>query len=441
MATKRQLENECKRRNRDRCVTTNGKRTCGQFCKSLGTSVLISGNANWKRVKTNLVKEYVDRADMPTIILTVHSEWDEILEQTTAEGAIRGFMSSGPNDRSFHALLGLRQTQILYLIDKTADEFRMDRKDEMLTYAEGFLAILQKMYPLSLPAMIQLAKESDDRICRIGRSKQVPVTFLDKISGNWQGGIIFRRLLTRMQDIFEWVTDENCASNYCFLSGVPAGVPFMVFHQHSSSQTVMNGFLKEELENIRKRYGRFRVILDDAAFTNAQDELLQYLMRQMRLRNLEVIVCSNNAPEMLMGESYLKLFESMAVFPHDSETTTEQITKTFGPYRHHEVMMGAAGFAWNPIAAKKNANYTMHAEERLKVRGNDLKASCNLLFRKGDQVALKLGTASKTVELVPIAAFYSEREHGLKIADRWKRDKEEKRKVGGNTYDQICSKS
>ena len=405
MATKFQVDRECARKNQERGVNTKGKTSCSQFCRNIGTSTLLSGGANWNMIRDSLVREYVKRNDMPTIVLTVVKDWTNVLEEIKHEKMIHGYMVSDSTHLNYHVFCGMRREQILQVIELTADEVRITRKDQVMNYAKAFMTILQSVYRLSLPAMLHLAKESDERICEIGRSKRVPEHVLDSFKSSREAGDMFRRLLEKLEVVFESVTDRSCSSHYSLLSGAMAKVPFMVFYQSSSCQPVMNRFLRLELENMQKHYGKFRVILDDTYFCSERDELLEYLMKQKRLCQMELVVCSINAPDMLKNDSNLEGFESVAVFPHQLDATTERITAMFKTYRHYETVVAVQKPGTFVLPHRASVQYTMQVSDRLKVRGQDLRPDPVKLFGGDFQVAIKQGMYTDKIELVSLDKF------------------------------------
>ena len=405
MATKFQVDRECTRKNQARGVNTKGKTSCSQFCRNLGMSALISGGADWNIIRNRLVREYAKRNDMPTVVLTVVKDWPKALEEIKNEGLIHGYMVSDPMHLNYHVFCGMSREQILQVLELAADEARITRKDQVMNYAKAFMTILQSVYRLSFPAMINLAKESDDRICEIGRSKKVPEQVLDSFKSNREAGDMFRRLLEKLEGAFDSVTDRSCTSHYCLLSGAMAKVPFMVFYQSSTCQPIMNRFLRLELENVQKRYGKFRVILDDTYFGSERDELLEYLMKQKRLGQMELVICSVNAPDMLKNDSYLEGFESVAVFPHQSDATTERITAMFKTYQHYETVVAVQKPGTFVLPHRASVQYTMQMSERLRVRGQDLRPDCSRLFGGDLQVAIKQGMYTDKIELVSLDKF------------------------------------
>lgn len=405
MATKFQVDRECARKNQARGVDTKGKTSCSQFCRNLKMSALISGGADWTIIRDSLVREYAARNDMPTVVLTVVKDWPKVLEKIKKENLIRGYMVSDPMHRNYHVFCGMNREQILQVIELAADEARIAKKDHVMNYAKAFMTILQSIYRLSLPAMLNLANESDDRICEIGRNKKIPEHVLDSFKSSREAGDIFRRLLEKLEAVFEAVTERSCSSHYCFLSGAMAKVPFMVFYQSSTYQPIMNCFLRMELENVQKRYGKFRVILDDTYFCSERDELLEYLMKQKRLGQIELVVCSVNAPDMLKNDSNLEGFDSVAVFPHQSDATTERITSMFKTYQHYETVVAVQKPGSFVLPHRASVQYTMQMSERLRVRGQDLRPDYSKLFGGDLQVAIRQGMYTDKIELVSLDKF------------------------------------
>ena len=410
MATKFQVDRECARKNQARGVNTKGKTDCSLFCRNLGKSGLISGGADWGIIRSCLVREYAQRNDLPTVVLTVVMDWPEVLEQAVEDGRIRGYMVSDPKHRNYHVFCGMKEEQILRIIELAAEEARITGKDRLMNYAKAFLMILKSVYRLSLPAMLHLAKESDDRIFEIGKSRSVSKAVLDSFNNNREAGEMFRRLLEKLEEVFEAVTERSCSSHYCLLSGAIAKVPFMVFYQNSRYQAVMNGFLRAEMENVQKRYGKFRVILDDTYFCSEHDELLEYLMKQKRFGQVELVVCSVNAPDMLKNDSYLEGLESVAVFPHQSDATTERITGIFKTYQHYETVVAVQKPGTFALPHRASVQYNMQVSERLKVRGQDLRPDHGKVFGGDFQVMVKQGMYNEQLELVSMEKFLNTRQ-------------------------------
>ena len=63
--------------------------------------------------------------------------------------------------------------------------------------------IVSTEYPVSLPAVVKLLEEDDDFISELALQQGLSNVIADNIRANHEAGIVFRRLLERLEEIIE----------------------------------------------------------------------------------------------------------------------------------------------------------------------------------------------------------------------------------------------
>lgn len=375
------------------------------FFQQTKGDLLISGyNTENPDMTADLVCNYIKRGDIPAVVLSPHPELFKILKNRQEKGEINGIKISCPAEKNYHPFYGMSEQQLLYFLQKTAGDLGCHEAiSKLLIYAAAVLNVVTTSYPLSLPALIKLLQKDDDFISGLALQKGLSNVTADNIRANTEAGIILRRVCERLENIFEDVYTGECDTKYNLLTGVQENTPAMIFYTTASNQEIMNSYLKEELFSALKRVSKIRVIVDEIAFMDKNDELLKYLFQMKRQGRIELIIISRNVKETVYDMELN--FANIIMFQHDDLKATEDLSRTlFGEYTYAYPVSRVENTPGVFFSFKSSLGWAIATEERLRVRADDLESNTGLLFRKSDLLAVKTA-ANKNIYLVETSLF------------------------------------
>lgn len=403
IGTKTKVMHECEKKNTIRRVL-DGRVDHRTFFRNIRGDILISGyGAANLHMLTDMVCEYMQRDDMPTVVLSVHTELFDLLRQRQHDREIARVMVSDPTERNYHPFYGMTPHQILRFIRLTAEQQGYATLiDQVLQYASAVLNIVALSYPVSLPAMVQLLQYDDDYISNYALQAGMGNMIADTIRANHEAGAIVRRICEKLENIFEDVYTSGTDTKYNFQSGAQGDVAVMAFYAVSPEQSVMNSYLREELFCTLKRTPKIRVVVDELPFADQEDELLQYLFQMKRQRKIELVFVSTNAAEACGTQV---TFPNVLLFQHDDHMATEALSEMlWGKYLYHYPAPMTGQPPSLVFTLKKSMQWQIATEERLRVRAEDLYARHCLFGSTSDLAAVKT-TANDTIYLIPASEF------------------------------------
>ena len=387
MSDKARIIQECSRANAVRRVYEGHADRYG-FFRNVKGSVLISGSrALEKGFPEELICEYASRRDMPSIVLTSRQSFIRNLQELQRDGSTGGIVVTGTMDRNYHPMYGLSGSQILNVIKTAAEEIGCKNMDQLLIYTAALLDITASEYPLSLPAISALLKEEDDTIAKIAAENSLPENLSEHILGNCESGIILRRIVEKLEEIFRDTALKDSETKYSFQSGTERGIPVMVFFQMAGDQKIMNQYLKEEIYAAARRSEQLRIVLHETIFTGEDDPLMNMVF-QLKRQGTEVVIISQNALEMLYGGSLD--FENVCLFGHGNPEETEKISeKIFGFYQHHELTTAVGKPPSVFFTLRKDIRWQDSSEKRLKIRAEDLYGTRGFFGNPSEKAAIR----------------------------------------------------
>ena len=299
MGNKMIVIKECNKVNGVRKVCTERIGHKEFFYRVRGHLLMSGCEAANTELLADMVYGISERGDMPTVVLSSRREFLEYLQERKD---IDRMMVSYPGELNYHPMYGMSEQQILHLFRMAGEEMGCGTMTErVMLYAAAVINIVSAKYPASLPAISALLKEDDDFIASVANRMGMSNIIADNILGRHEAGIMLRRIVERLEETFEGVSKPGNDTKYNFQSGAQGNVSVMAFYQVSSSQSLLNTYLKEEFYSVLKRVSKLRVILDEAAFFNETDKLLTYLLQMKRQGKIEMIVVSENVKEMMPG--------------------------------------------------------------------------------------------------------------------------------------------
>lgn len=399
MSEKARIMQECSRANAVRRVYEGHADRYG-FFRNVRGSVLISGcRAVENGFPEELICEYASRKDMLSIVLTSRQPFIQNLQELQKNGSTDGIVVTGPMDRNYHPMYGLSGSQILNVIKTAAEEMGCKNMDLLLIYTAALLNITASEYPLSLPAISALLKEDDDTIAEIAVENSLTENLAEHILGNCESGIILRRIVEKLEEMFRDTAQKDSETKYSFQSGTERGIPVMVFFQMAGDQKIMNQYLKEEIYAAAQRSERLRIVLHETIFTGEDDPLMNMVF-QLKRQGTEVVVISRNALEMLCGGAMD--FENVCLSGHGNPEETERISeKIFGFYQHHEPTTTVGKPPSVFFTLRKDIRWQDSSEKRLKIRAEDLYGARGFFGNPVEKAAIRTVNNSG-IYLVPV---------------------------------------
>ncbi len=276
-----------------------GKVSSNVYFHTIRGDVLVSGaaaaNTSWV---SNVVCSYIERNDMPNIILTSHFDVITSLENTVQCQMASEVVTSYGRKKNYHLFYGMSTQQLLHFIRMTADEMGYGgMTGDVMLFASAVLDVVITRYPVSLPAMENLLRTDDESIADLAQQAGLSTVLVNNIRGNHTAGVALRRVLERLDDVFADIYMPECDTRYNLQSGARNRIPAMVVYSESSNQRIFNMYMKEELFSTLRRVSKVRVILDEMNFQSADDDLLNYLMQEKRQGKIELVIFSQNVKE------------------------------------------------------------------------------------------------------------------------------------------------
>lgn len=405
MSNMRKVKRECDEMNMTRNVY-EAKISCKEFFHKIQGDVLISGNeAGNQLLILELVCSYLQRADIPTIILSSHMELLRKLQEKRNRQEISHMMITCQSERNYMPFYGMSVQQVLRFIHIVAKEIGYEAKiDQVMVYAAAVLNIVHEKYQVCLPALTKLLEKDDDYISEFAIQMGLSNIIVDNIRGNHEAGIILRRICEYLEEVFEEIYTPDVVTNYSFQSGAMKNIIGMAMYGCSSNQQIMNVYLKEEIYHTLKDVDKVRVILDEMSFENENDELLKYLFMAKRQGKIELIFIAKNVGDFLQKASELD-FSNVVMFQQNTATATEEISKgLFGTFQYHYPVLTTGDTPHILFSIKKAEHWQIQKEERLRVRNQDFCARPTIIGKQSNYLAIKT-TANSNVYLIKITDF------------------------------------
>ena len=405
MSNKGMIINDCERKNAARRVL-EGRVDSASFFRTIRGDLLITGmEAGNQAMVLDLFCSGLERNDMPTILLTSHSDLMMAIQQRVSSHELDCVITSCPTDKNYHPFYGMSAQQILRFVRMTAEEMGYGILiDQVMIYAAAVLNVVAAKYPVSLPAIVKLLNEDDDFISEFALQSSLSNVIADNIRANHEAGIVLRRLFERLEEIFEDIYTPGSDTKYNFQSGAKGNVAGMAMYACSVNQRIFNAYLKEEIFYTLKRVPQVRIILDEIEFVDENDDLMQYLMQTRRQGKIELMIVSQNIRAAMHGNAELD-FPNVVLFHHGIPAVTDDLSRDlFGSYQYHYPVPVAGNTPHILVSFKRAVHWQSQTEERLRVRSQDMYARPGFFGRSSDYLAIKT-TANANVYLIHTSDF------------------------------------
>lgn len=215
---------------------------------------------------------------------------------------------------------------------------------------------------------------------------------------------MLRRLLERLEEVFEEIYTPGSDTKYNLQIGAKGSMTGMAMYVCSSNQRIFNSYLKEEIFHTLKQVPRIRIILDEMAFSDENDELLKFLLQSRRQRKIELVLVSQNIKDVMRGNMELD-FSNIVMFLHGTSAITDEVsTDLFGSYQYHFPVPTAGNTPHVFFSVKKAVHWQVQSEERPRVRSLDLYARPLLFGKTSDYLAIKT-IVNANVYLIHVSDF------------------------------------
>lgn len=390
MGNRRKVTFACEELNQNRNVFegTIDKRS---FFQNMRGDLLIAGeNAGDQNLILSLINSCVEKADMPTILLSGHLELFEELQRCRSRGEIANVRISGPSEKSYHPLLGMSKEQIQRMVSLTAQEIGIGAAiEKVIIYTEALLDIIAVKYPLSLPAMTEILREEDHVISELALQYGLPSAVADNIRGNHEAGKILRKICAQLEEIFRNVSAPGNDTLCNLPNGIKENISLFAFYSISGNNRILNAYLKEEIYNCLELGMRFRVLLDEMTFEGERDELLQYLLQEKHTGRIELIFLAQNPVNALKNPGDMS-FANIVMFSQSTPAATEELSdRLFGKYQYYFPVPTEGTPPHLLFTFQRTVTWQIHSEPRLRVRSQDLHVFPFRLATQVTYVALK----------------------------------------------------
>lgn len=341
--SRRSLENECRRENRqNRGVDVVRNQSRDDFWRRSSGNFFISGDENtyagdmgWERrqMLISAIKNAPDFA--PRTVFVLHN--DDILEQELISQAgtlNRQLVVISGKYRNYHMFYGMNPEQIMTCINEVGNLYRYHNMQDTDAYARAFMEILEGVYPISLQSMMALAENSDKKICEIAEFHGVDPDTRERFNwaANTAGTNTFREILRRISSATEEITTKSCNTGFNMLTASRGGEASRVvlINMNSRSPEVLNRCIRYELEEIRGR--RVAVIVDDIPMSR-EDGIIDAIKNIGRNPYGAAGMCAGDIFNMISEED-LRGFHTHCVFRHANNRSLETFLSHYGTYRY-----------------------------------------------------------------------------------------------------------
>lgn len=389
-ANKAMIQRECDRRNQFRRVKRAEVDHC-TFLQNIQGDLLISGYiAADTSLLYDMVTGYLDRNDMPTVVLSGRRELFQLLRERPHTGSSDRLAIFDPLSRGYHPFYGMPAEKLLHYIQLTAQAQGYHTAiDRILQYAAAALNVVSASYAISLPALIELLRSDDDYISAYALQIGLSNVVADTIRGDHEAGIHLRRILQKLYAAFEDISCEDASTGFTLSSGLQRNQAVTALYCVSAEQEILNAYLKEDIFYTLRRVPKLRVILDGPETEDPEsDVLLKYLFSMKRQGRIELVLVSANALE--VADPLALNFTNVVLSAHDVPAITEALSKyIWGTYPCCIPVPVVAKPAALLFTLKTSVQWGIGTEDRLRVRADDLLPRQGLLGVSSDLLAIK----------------------------------------------------
>lgn len=390
MGNRRKVTYTCEELNRNRNVFEGTIDRHGFFRNIRGDLLVVGERAGDQELILSLIDSCMEKADMPTILLSGRLELFEELQKRRKQGKITNIRISAPSEKNYHPLLGMSKQQIQKLVSLEAQEMGIGvAMERVKIYTEALLDIIAVKYPLSLPAMTELLRENEDVISAFALQYGLSNTVADNIRANHQAGMLLRQICTHLEEIFENVSAPGNDTACNFQNGIRENISLSAFYSVSKNNRILNTYLKEEIYNCLTQGRRFRVILDEMTFEAEKDELLQYLLQENSMGQIELMFLAKNPVNDLKNAGDMA-FANIVMFSQSTPAATDELSeRIFGNYQYYFPVPTAGTPPHLLFTVQRAVTWQIQSESRLRVRSQDLHASPFRFANPVEYVALE----------------------------------------------------
>ena len=376
MASFASVERECEKKNQARNVDCRNSCDLLAFYEAAGSGrYLISGGTSEKREEALAKKIAFDagRHTMPTVILNTSPEFDEKLTKIMRSEPDPDYLSFSTLTKNYHVFYGMNSVDIRSFLYERALKVYERVNDQFGNYVDAFLSVLEKFYPPSLPAMLNLAELTDEAIAENGRIRGVESWKLDMLRQNPEAGVTFRNLLSEMMVSFRNITTKDCESGLSLLSMEKDMENFSVIMitMDANRPEVLNNYFARELRELRTRRP-FRLILNGMPVSE-QDDLLAFIDELRSRPGIEFGICDEDILYIIADENKLVNFPVQVIFlrQYNEGITPAVQLSHLGDYYHYEVSRGGGHgeTIFHPISS---GQWNVVKEQRQRIRLEDL---------------------------------------------------------------------
>ncbi len=339
MASKAQLEHECRFENKKRNVDfPKGEYNSSVFCNNTTGGFSILGESAHK---DSIVLDYVvarlRSGIRPVLILSNSDNLENRLIQyvRTAGGSLSVI---SPEYRTYSVFSGMSDADISQCITEAATQ-RGSNSPALTAYLYAFIGVLRACnIPVSLYSMIKLSNSSNDKIVNIAQAKGNFYGFSDTLRNNSAELANLRVLLGDIADSSSSFADTSTDSGRSLVNLFNGGTnnsDIIFIRPVAKNPSLINFILATELQALTSKRGLF--IFDNINSCNC--EKMQTAVDNLRNSGSAVVgECIKNPVVTANSQNQIIPGASFVIFPKGvSQIFLQTVLPTFGTYVHHRV--------------------------------------------------------------------------------------------------------
>lgn len=384
MATKRVVQRQCDRLNRERRVSTVQQYTFWQFWVHSPGNFLITGGTEAARTRALCEKLFcaAECDSVPSLVLTTSDMLEREIIRCNRAGA-PGFLTvTSSNCRNYHFFYRWSPediTRFLVQASRLVGCFQVD----VPIYIHALIEILNCCYAPGLAALSSLAAHSDGEIAQIGRRCGAPELAVEQIVRCAEAGQLFRLILRQVSSVLSPLSTADCSTKYNLSALNPEEDGIYLVNIQSLYPDLMAAYFNIEFQLAMNRTRQLRLVFSDLDFQ--RDTPLGEILRNAQMWNVEVGVSTQNASVLLGREN--ENFQNRVVLLDAGYAAgdLEAVLRPLGTYTHYEVVT-SGGRPPKLFAILTDEHWTLGSEpNRLRVRPCDTEGFQAVLYGCGSQ--------------------------------------------------------
>jgi len=338
------LEAEAKRENSlNRGVRDSRAVSLSRYFASINGNFYITGDSNgmdqYRRqaILSSLV-HHEGIKNAPTIILSNDDQLKENLISNAVEGKLRRrLLVKSEEYADYHFFYGMEKKHVLRCISDVAQERGIVNPDFDI-YAEAFVNVVDHSFPVSLPAILNLMKYTNEEIVNHAAKSGLSNDAFSLRSAE-SASDAFRSVIQSIyKSVFELMNNKDVDTEFTIRKAINKNDVVLIHNSFDSD--ILRICMAYELYQCRGC--QFNIIVDGVNFISNTDPLWKTIQTVSSSYNNVLAFTSRDVINMLPS-GRLNGLENHIILKCSSENVASQYLSLDGYYRHAYVDLGPKG--------------------------------------------------------------------------------------------------